>query len=69
MEKGKTIMLKAAKWLVIFGSGWLVFDAILIILALPNPLFGWPRPCPVTLALLGSGLLLFGLKSDAFGRS
>jgi len=62
-------MLKAAKWLVIFGSGWLVFDAILIVLGVPNPLFGWPLPCPVTLALLGSGLLLFGLKSEAFAHS
>lgn len=26
-------------------------------------------PVPVTLALLGSGLLLFGLKSEAFGSS
>jgi len=62
-------MLKAAKWLVVLGSGWLVFDAILIVLGVPNPLFGWPLPCPVTLALLGSGLLLFALKSKAFERS
>jgi len=41
----------------------------LIVLGIPNPLFGWPLPCPVTLALLGSGLLLFALKSKAFERS
>jgi hypothetical protein len=59
-------MLTAAKWLVIAGSGWLVFDAILIILGVANPLFGWPLPCPVTLMLLGTGLLLFTANSQAF---
>jgi len=45
---------------------WLIVDAILIIAGIPNPLFGWPLPCPVTLALLGAGIILFTIGSKAF---
>jgi hypothetical protein len=33
---------------------------------LPNPLFGLPLPCPVTLVILSVGLLLFAIGSKAF---
>jgi hypothetical protein len=32
---------------------------------LPNPLFGLPLPCPVTLILLGLGLILFILSGKS----
>jgi len=35
---------------------------------IPNPLFGLPLPCPVTLAILGVGLLLFAIGSKAFKK-
>lgn len=62
-------MLKAAKILLVLAGILLVFDACLMALRMPNPLFaGWPLPCPVTLTLLGVGLLLFAFGSKAFNR-
>ena len=61
-------MLKASKWLIIIGGALLAIDAILIIAGIPNPIPGWPLPCPITLFLLGLGLLLFGLGSKAFKK-
>jgi len=51
-------MLKAGKIL-------LILDAFLMAARIPNPLFGWPLPCPVALAALGLGILLtvFGSQS------
>jgi len=41
----------------------LIYDSILMASGKRNPLFGWPLPCPVTLVVLGVGLLLFGIGS------
>jgi len=40
----------------------------LIFAGIPNPFAGWPLPCPVTLLLLGAGILLFGIGSKAFKK-
>ena len=66
-------MLTASKWLLIVASALLILDSVLIFAGLPNPfllLFGWPwlLPCPVTLVLLGVGLLLFAIGSKAFKK-
>jgi hypothetical protein len=61
-------MLTASKWILIIAGVWLIVDSILIIAGIPNPLFGWPLPCPVTLLLLGAGIILFGVSSGAFKR-
>jgi hypothetical protein len=61
-------MLTASKWLIIIGSALLIIDAILMFARLPNPFFGLPLPCPVTLTLLGVGLLLFAIGSKAFKK-
>ena len=61
-------MLTASKWLLILAGVWLIIDSILIIVGIPNPLFGWPLPCPVTLLILGAGILLFGVSSKAFKK-
>ncbi|MBL7209152.1 MAG: hypothetical protein ISS52_03560 [Dehalococcoidia bacterium] len=66
-------MLAASKWLLIIAGALLILDSILIFAGLPNPfllLFGlpWPLPCPITLLLLGVGLLLFGIGSKAFRK-
>ena len=61
-------MLTASKWLLILAGVWLIIDSILIIVGIPNPLFGWPLPCPVTLLMLGAGILLFGVSSRSFKK-
>jgi hypothetical protein len=61
-------MLKAAKVLLIIGGLLLLLDAVLMAARIPNPLFGWPLPCPVTLAVLGLGLILFSISSKAFSK-
>ena len=40
-------MLTASKWLLIIAAFWLIVDSVLIVGGIPNPLFGWPLPCPV----------------------
>jgi hypothetical protein len=52
-------MLRASKVLLIIAGLLLILDAVFMATGTPNPLFGWPLPCPVTLVVLGSGILLF----------
>jgi len=61
-------MLTASKWLLIIVGALLILDSIGIFTGIPNPFFGWPLPCPVTLLLLGAGILLFGIGSKAFKK-
>ena len=61
-------MLTASKWLLIIAGVLLIIDSIGIFTGIPNPFFGWPLPCPVTLLLLGAGILLFGIGSKAFKK-
>jgi len=61
-------MLTASKWILIVAGVLLIVDAAAMAAGVPNPLFGWPLPCPLTLLLLGVGIILFGLGSKAFGR-
>jgi len=62
-------MLMASKILLIVAGILLVIDAILMAAGIPNPLLGWPLPCPVTLAILGIGLVLFTFGSKAFKKA
>lgn len=59
-------MLTASKVLLIIAGLLLIMDAVMMAARVPNPLFGWPLPCPVTLVVLGLGILLFALGSKAF---
>jgi len=59
-------MLTVSKWTLVTAGMLLIMDSVLIIARIPNPLFGWPLPCPVTLMLLGAGIVLFGVSSKAF---
>ena len=56
-------MLLAAQILLIIAGALLILDASLMIARKPNPLAGWPLPCPVTLIVLGLGVLLFSIAS------
>ncbi len=62
-------MLTASKILLIIGGLLLILDAFMMAARIPNPLFGWPLPCPVTMVVLGLGILLFALGSKAFRKS
>ena len=59
-------MLTASKWLLIIAGALLILDSLFMFAGKPNPLFGWPLPCPVTLVVLGAGILLFGIGSKVF---
>jgi len=61
-------MLTASKVLLIIAGLLLMLDAVLMAARIPNPLFGWPLPCPVTLVALGLGILLFALGSKSFKK-
>ena len=58
-------MLIASKVLLIIAGILLVIDAILIVAG--NP-FGWPLPHPITLTILGVGIILFVFGSKAFKK-
>lgn len=59
-------MLATSKWFLLVGSALLIIDAILIVAKIPNPIPGFPLPCPITWCVLGVGLLLFAISSKAF---
>ncbi len=61
-------MLTASKVFLIIAGLLLMLDAVLMATRTPNPLFGWPLPCPLTLVVLGVGVLLFALGSRAFKK-
>ena len=52
-------MLLASQILLIIAGVLLLVDAILMITHRPNPIKGWPLPCPLTLIFLGLGIILF----------
>jgi len=60
-------MLITSKVLIIIAGILLIVDAILMFANIPNPL-GYSLPCPVTLLILGVGILLFAIGSKAFRR-
>jgi hypothetical protein len=61
-------MLTVSRWFLMTAGVLLIIDTMLIISGIPNPLFGWPLPCPVTLLSLGVGILLFGISGRAFKK-
>ncbi|MBA7678859.1 hypothetical protein ES703_87137 [subsurface metagenome] len=56
-------MLLASQILLIIAGVLLIVDAVLMLTHRPNPLAGLPLPCPVTLIVLGLGVLLFSIAS------
>jgi len=53
-------MLKLSKICFIVSGFLLIADSTLMILNKPNPL-GLPLPCPITLIILGIGLISFSV--------
>ena len=56
-------MLLASQILLIIAGVLLIFDALLMFVHRPNPLKGLPLPCPITLIVLGLGIILFSIAS------
>ena len=52
-------MLLISQIILIIAGVSLLIDAFLMITKRPNPIKGWPLPCPITLILLGVGIILF----------
>jgi hypothetical protein len=61
-------MLVASKVLLVIAGILLIVDAIMMVAGIPNPL-GYALPCPLTLFLLGLGIILFVLGSKAFKKA
>ena len=69
----KVNMLIASRWLLIIAGFWLIVDSLwlgsrLVMGGISDLYWDWPLPCPVTLLLLGTGMLLFGISSSAFKK-
>jgi hypothetical protein len=56
-------MLLAAQIILIIAGILLIYDAVLMFTHRPNPIKGWPLPCPVTLVALGVGVILFSIAT------
>ena len=56
-------MLLAAQILLFISGVLLFYDAWLMITHRPNPLKGLPLPCPVTLIILGAGVILLSIAN------
>ena len=56
-------MLLASQILLIIAGLSLLLDATLMITHRPNPIKGWPLPCPLTLIALGLGIILLSIAS------
>ena len=56
-------MLLASQILLILAGISLIADASLMFARRPNPLKGWPLPCPISLVLLGLGVILLSIAS------
>ncbi|MFC2020602.1 hypothetical protein ACFLU1_02240 [Chloroflexota bacterium] len=55
-------MLLIAQILLIIAGLGLIGDTMLIITHRPNPIKkDWPLPCPITLTLLGLGIILLSI--------
>ena len=52
-------MLLVSQIILIIAGAMLILDAAFMAAKRPNPIKGWPLPCPVTIALLGVGIILF----------
>ena len=54
-------MLLASQIILIIAGVLLIGDGVLMATKRPNPIKGWPLPCPITLVLLGLGVLLLSI--------
>jgi hypothetical protein len=55
-------MLRAAEIFLLIAGVLALYDVFLMITHRPNPVKGWPLPCPMTMLFLGIGLILFSIN-------
>jgi hypothetical protein len=56
-------MLLASQVILIIAGLLLLYDAFLMFTHRPNPIKGFPLPCPITLLFLGVGVILLCMAS------
>ena len=56
-------MLLASQILLIIAGVLLLADATFMVIHRPNPIKGWPLPCPITLIFLGVGVILLSVAN------
>jgi hypothetical protein len=54
-------MLLASQLILIIAGVLALYDAFLMITHRPNPVKGWPLPCPMTMLCLGVGIILLSI--------
>ncbi len=54
-------MLLAAQIILIIAGVLLLFDVFLMLTHRPNPVKGWPLPCPIALLFLAIGIILLSI--------
>ncbi|MFC1902050.1 hypothetical protein ACFLX3_03905 [Chloroflexota bacterium] len=54
-------MLLASQIILIIAGVLLIGDSVFMATHRPNPIKGWPLPCPITLVLLGVGVILLSV--------
>jgi uncharacterized membrane protein HdeD (DUF308 family) len=56
-------MYTAANIFLLIAGVLALFDVFLMVTHRPNPVKGWPLPCPMTLLALGIGLILLAINA------
>jgi hypothetical protein len=62
LELRRNTMLRAAEIFLLIAGVLALYDVFLMITHRPNPVKGWPLPCPMTMLFLGIGLILFSIN-------
>jgi len=55
-------MFTAACIFLLIAGVLALYDVFLMITHRPNPVKGWPLPCPMTMLFLGIGLILLAIN-------
>lgn len=55
-------MFTAACIFLLIAGILALYDTFLMITHRPNPMKGWPLPCPMTMLALAIGLILFAIN-------
>jgi hypothetical protein len=62
LELRRNTMLRASEIFLLIAGVLALYDVFLMITHRPNPVKGWPLPCPMTMLFLGIGLILFSIN-------